>query len=221
MADPKGLIDLVGFVVWPIIVGSIAVGFRREIRAFLSSFPGMAGRIRKAGPLEFDVGDQAKATDASKPKEDIGEALKTEPMPSDPSLLPWIENINELIRRNDLTNAPDLQQRLVWTLAWNMRLNEFNNTSKLIFGTQIAALKEIANSGGLTAEALKTIHEEHELRVHEDGKDAPLGFLNWIGFLRDQRLVSMDSQGRYAITPIGVGFLHYATADHVTEARVY
>lgn len=217
MADPKGLIDLVEAIAWPALFGGLAIGFRTPIKSFLGSFQSIAGRIKKAGPLEFEsIGDQARAAGQVKPKEEEGKVLKTE---TDPSLRPWIENINEQIRRNNL-NVSDLQEQLVQSLAWNLRHNEFNNTAKLIFGTQVAALKEISNSGGLSAEALQTIHAEHSERVIARG-DIPLDFLKWIGFLRDRRLVVMDERGRYQIAPLGVAFLQYAASEQLTEARLF
>lgn len=222
MGDANAIIDIVKYVAWPIVVSGIAIGFRCQIGSFLSSFSGIADRIKKAGPLEFStISDQTKPRENTKAKEETQEALGAEPQADDQSLGPWIDYVNGLISQNNLKDAPDLQERLVWTLAWNLRHNDFNGIAKIIFGTQIAALREITNSGGLTAEALRTFHTLHEEKVYKEGQNTPLDFWNWIALLRNQQLVVMDERGRYAITPIGLSFLKFAAADNVTEAQLF
>ncbi|MBI1383393.1 MAG: hypothetical protein GC150_00580 [Rhizobiales bacterium] len=224
MAVVNTVVDLIGYLAWPAVVIGIALFFRDEIKSFLSSFSGMAGRLKKAGPLEFQdpVGHQGVVVEVSQKKEDVGKALETDPLPDDPTLRPWIEPIQELIQRKNLSNAPDLKDRLIRELAWSNRYNDFSNIGRQIFGTQVAALREIAASAALPAEALQRLHAEHEVRVFADGREAnPLDFLSWVAFLRDQRLIAMDEQGRYAITPIGRTFVQFAAANSVTEARLY
>ena len=131
-----------------------------------------------------------------------------------------IEHIEGIIRNNDLVDAPDLNERLIRELAWTVRYRELSDTGRLIFGTQVAALKEIAASGALSAASLEKLHSEHEIRVKDAGiETAPFDFLTWIAFLRDRGLIVRDDQGRYTVTSIGSAFIQFAAANHVTEAR--
>jgi len=181
----------------------------------------MAGRIKKVGPLEFQEAASNQASSASV-EGDIGKALKTEPIVKDPTLEPWMSRIEEQIERNGLKDAPDLKDRLMVQLAWTMRHGEFSGLASNIFGTQVAALKEMDASGPLTMEALQKIYHEHTDRILSDGTHSdPLDFLRWIAFLRDNALITMNDKGQYATTPIGKIFIQFLANSSITEAKMY
>jgi hypothetical protein len=220
----NALMTLLGQLAWPIVFLALGLIFKREIRSIFSAFPDIAERIKKVGPVELQEAISKKfpsdpLTDKSANESPPQQPQLNFPAPppapanNDPALGLWLDNIRKIIAELHLSE-PELRERLIQALAMSSRHHDFLKTANAMYGTQLAALKEIRASGHLSPIALQRLHGEHLARP------APLqksDFLSWIGFLRDTLLIAMDKDGDYKLTPVGNDFLDFVAANGIIE----
>lgn len=223
----NAIVDLVGHTAWPAVALGLGYMYREDLRTLLSAVTGLASRIRRVGPAEFQetaarqVLSNSAREGAQDSKSDGAATLTAEQLLNDPTIKPWLDQINEFLRANNLIDAPDLKERLLAALAQNSRELEFRTIADRIFGTQLAALKEIEASGSLGMSALQELHSEHETRVLLADSGHALDLLSWIGFLRDTHLISLDESSHYKLTEKGRLFVRFANANGVNETRPF
>lgn len=223
----NAIVELIGHTAWPFVVLSVSYLYREDIKTFLATVTGLAGRIRRVGPAEFQ--ETATRQVFSSPAEE-GEqdrrghgptTLAPEKLLNDPTVKPWLDQITEFLQANNLTDAPDLKDRLLAALALNSRELEFRTIADRIFGTQVAALKEIEVSGSLGMSALQNLHSEHETRVLLSDSGRALDILTWIAFLRDSQLIALNENSQYKLTAKGRLFLRFASTNGINETRLF
>jgi hypothetical protein len=199
------------------MIGIVAYLFRHQVVAMLGAVTGLAGRIHKAGPVEFQPLAQQQQQPSQLAKE--GERRASAPLQRHPLVVPFENHLRRNIKQQHLDQEPDFQDRLIYDLAEAIRTAQGETAGRLIFGTQLAALKQLDTDGTMTPAALNTLYEQHVHIAKEAGIDEPLSFLEWISFLTSRSLVRIDDDGRYAITDVGRSFLQYLGLIEVTEAK--
>lgn len=115
---------------------------------------------------------------------------------------------------------PPATQRawLIHGFAFAQRLAVFEQALRLIFGTQISALRHLsASTVPLTRAALQNIYESHVEKVTAAGL-TPVDFDSWVGFLLQRMLIFATPNGDYQATEVGRQFLHYADNLPINEA---
>jgi hypothetical protein len=176
-------------------------------------------RTTKAGPVEFAPASTQQQAAAAEHGSD--KPLITEAPPSDPSLAPWQADVEEAVRRENTQDKDELIGKLIISVALARRASDFNVAARLIFGSQIAALRTLASSpDGLTLEDLRPIYTEHQTRLLIAGSNEIPDILQWISFLLGQRLVAMRN-GHYHITEAAKVFLAFLNSIGMSEAKAY
>lgn len=131
----------------------------------------------------------------------------------DPTMEVWINAVGAEID----TATPQTKQHLVEyiTLAYATarRASVFERDARLIFGSQVRAMKKMVEVGPCTEGILSEYLDQH---VKSSDGTVYTSIPAWIQFLRDERFVSMD-QARYDITDVGRSFLDFATNNNLTD----
>lgn len=125
----------------------------------------------------------------------------------------WLTKLEQEITANGYF-GDGLQARLKWALAISIKNALFERVSRLIFGTQISALRRLSTCDGMTDSELKGIHEEHVKRVGNLAAD----FVAWSGFLQSNDLVVYDNF-KLKITEVGRLYLEFAKSIGVDEQK--
>jgi hypothetical protein len=222
----KFIVDMVGHLAWPTLIAGFLFIFRDPLKSLLNAFSGLALRVTKVGPAEFQgptINQQPDPETGLSLQKSSSEqkALAASPLPDDPDLEPWVDNVRQIISDNGLEHAADLEARLIRALALSSRHCDFEMIARTIFGTQLAAIKELDKSGPLSATAFQDLHSEHETRVLSESQGKPLSSLVWLGFLRDNKLARLTNDGKYELTNTGRLFLQFAGSIGLTEQRVF
>ena len=189
---------------WPMVTLLLVLLFRGTVTLLLQRMI----RLNKDG-VEFSSPQQPEKTDARDKIE-----LNGSSQISDSTILPWLEKLNEEIRVSSF-EGEELANRLKAALAANIRNALFERVSRLVFGTQLLALRRMASSGGLTTDELKEIYNEHVNRLGDGIKS---DYVAWVGFLEGNELVKYEAT-KLTLTPIGVLYLEFAKSIGISEAK--
>jgi hypothetical protein len=213
----QNFVTLVGHIAWPAVIIFLVWRFFPEMKSALSSVPTLAGRINKAGFVEFQplAQQQQQQQPAEFGKE--REQSTSSTLQRHRLVVPFEAHIRQNIKDQKLDGDPDFQDRLIYNLAEAVRTAQGESTTRQIFGTQLAALKQLAN-GPMTVAALKTLYDQHVQLAKEVGIAEPLSFLQWVSFLTSRSLAQIADDGRYAITDVGRSYLEYVEGLGVTES---
>ena len=207
-------LNLIKELKWVVGIAVIIWYFRLPLTNLINALSHLAGRTTKVGPVEFHQGKPST--------KELERKLQESNTNEDPTLDLYVTKVREEVKELKLTDLNEVNERLVFGLAQTYRHIDYRSIARPIFGTQIAALKEIvASVDGVPQAALEKIHEDHEIRILGTTKGDPLDFLSWIGFLRDNGLVSMNSAGRYSATDQGRTFVKFAAHDGVSESKPF
>jgi hypothetical protein len=215
---------------WPIVVCLIVFYFREQIKDFSKRVVeiGLTGAKAVAPPTQIthplsEVGDSAAflGTVENRP---TGSGFSL-PVP-DPAVAEVertvLENIEQLKARGiDTDNLSKEEQKNLFVREYAILLLrcKFQFIGSQIFGTQMALLRRLDSSPPQSQDALVPIFEDHKKRLAEAGIAFVPDFYSWIGFLLSTKLVTVNSDGFYSITPFGKLFLNvYAPASKLTEA---
>ena len=202
-------VDLLKQIAWPTAAVVIALLFRGELRALLP-------KLRRVGPtgLEFEVErQQIRATTVTAPGE-----LKELPGLSRTHAMARVERLLHDGLRQSTTKPEDREDLLVRLLAQSHLETFFEQTYRLIFGSQISALKCL-NQGIKASEADAKAYFESLKELHPEVYQH-YGYEQWLGFLLGRDLI-MRSDGTFEITDIGRDFLFYLTAKGLPENKPF
>jgi len=205
-------VTLVGYLVWPALIFYVVWKFESEIRAALTSVPNLANRLNKAGIIEFQplAIQQVQELEVHQ--------IETLAWSRDALVVPYEDHLLRHLRSTGIDRQPDYTERLIYSMAEFARVAQGEIVARTIFGTQIAALKQM-NSAPLTPEALKVFHDRHIHKVTDDDRgQEPLTFDQWLYFFTVRELAEVSDDGRYAATPTAASLLRYLEAREVSEA---
>jgi hypothetical protein len=136
---------------------------------------------------------------------------------SDPELDLWEKPIRREIEKRGLVTSDGLTEQLISALAQANRRADFENVARVIFGTQIGALKQLNSLGPLPESTLKKWFKEHKKRAKENAFG---DFKQWMRYLLDLPLVTMRN-GEFEISRYGRQVLDFLFNSNITEDRGY
>lgn len=198
-------VELPGTIIWPAVILLIGSSHRDQVRDFL-------GRLIKLGPTGAEAVPPLQGTPRS--VEVITNAATqgiTLPLaPADVVISQIEQDIVETLKQRsidiDKLSADDKKALFLREYANLVRNYHFDMIASQIFGTQVAALRQLDSSPSQPRGALEPIFEEYVRKIKE--KDIPpIDFLGWIAFLLNTKLVATDVKGNYLITQMGKQFL--------------
>lgn len=200
-------VDLLKQLAWPIAAVIIAFLFRGEFRTLLP-------KLRRVGPtgLEFEV-ERQRAAPVVAPGQ-----LKELPGISRTQAMAHIERLLHDSLHQSTTKQEDREDLLVRLLAQSRLETLFEQTYRLIFGSQISALK-LLNQGIRASDADARAHFEHQKELNPEVYEH-YGYEQWLGFLLGRDLI-MQSKDTFEITDIGRDFLLYLTAKGLSENKPF
>lgn len=222
MADSQGsLIDpwhvlldhpvAVACVVVSLAALLIVILLRGPITRVIDSLARRGGRL--PGGIELNPADSAqKQTDALQATEEG----RTFDRVTQALLGPVIEERTRSIE-TDLRALPaaEEQRRALLVLAAREQIvSEFHRLYRVIYGSQITALKGSNIVGAVSRAALQDTYTSAAARDPEFFKVVP--FDHWLGFLIAQLLLREDG-GRYHITNRGQLFLHFLVQEGLSD----
>lgn len=135
---------------------------------------------------------------------------------------PLFDPIEEDARTRITQNVPDPKFHLDWALrlfstAAIQRDNE--QTYRLIFGSQIKALKAIAHHAGFGPKTLIVEGYNDARKAFPDAYE-DFDFDKWFGFLLSRQLVAQPNEETVALTARGYAFLSFMAVTGVPEDKL-
>jgi hypothetical protein len=218
---------------WPVAVLVLALYFRKPLTALLNRIDLFKGPgIEVSAPIGSASKQKIEAEKV--PDEDqlaIGVPTQHElPLPEglqerqhavrtyggdDHILLLQMTLIKEQLAELRLAlDSEETAQILIRHLAATQLLYKAERVYRLIFGSQIAALRFLNENGQQPAESLRPMFERARSRSPKFYGEYP--FEEWIGFLVGQHTVTpLNGSNRYDISVFGVEFLRWMTTTSV------
>ena len=223
---------------WPVVLGVIAVTYRKQLENFLGRVveigPGGAKAvpppIQQTAPTVFAATGETGAfavtgNTANAKLTGTGEGPPAHSGFSLPPPDPVVAHAERAILQNlkergiDNLNVDDQKKLFVREYAQLQINSQYQAIGLQIYGTQIALLRHLDNSPPQSPAALIPIFEDHKKRVAQAGIKSAPDFYSWIAFMLNTKLVAVNGDGLYSITPLGKQFLNvYAPAAKLTEA---
>jgi hypothetical protein len=133
----------------------------------------------------------------------------------DASLRHFYDAIDADIARYNLAGAA-LVDLLKYSLAQAMRTANFEMIGRLIFGTQLSALRSLQVGNG-TREQFQPLYEEHVRKAKEENLK-PFDYQMWLNFLQSRFLLIVENDS-YLITAVGRNFLAWAYSVSMNESN--
>ncbi|GJD65790.1 hypothetical protein [Methylobacterium frigidaeris] len=223
--DPHAQLALV------IVAGLLAFAglFRPEVRKKLGdlralTFPGGSADLT-GGEAAAQIEAQKQAPEAEKlpvPAPELGAVLPDLPPPS--GVYGPIEA--DLRRRIEMIAPGSLDAQMAWAVRVAVAAQverDHEATYRLIFGSQIAALKELNVRGILTIAQAKEVYNLTAVRNYPD-VFKPETFEAWGDYLLTRGLVAVERQPvdddtKAILTPLGKDFLMFVTGRGLTEHK--
>jgi hypothetical protein len=197
-----------------IIVGSIAfvvvvLMLRGPLSRAIDSLARRGGKLPGGIELNAEVVAQAgapQATAQSPTLDTLTQAL----------LGPVIEErVRELDANLRKTHKEDEQRRTLLVLAVRERINaEFERVYRIIYGSQITAVKGANTAGTLSRAALESTYNSAVSR--DTAFYEQISFEQWVNFLLAQLLLRQDGD-RFQITNRGQLFLHFMVEQGLSD----
>jgi hypothetical protein len=180
--------------------------FQAQLAGFLSRVTSIGREGLKAAPA---VANQQNQADPNKEAQDVLKALDS------PMLLEQEQAIRTQLEKQGIQNAGEKVDLLVRYLAICQLVVTFEETYRLIFGSQIYILKRVNESKVLK----RSVVEEH---FRHTQKLFP-AFTDWdadryMSFLLTFHLLQYQNE-QYAITPFGIEFLTWMARVGAAENK--
>jgi len=243
------LVETPAAIAWPVVVWLIWRTHRDQVRDFLirlirigptgaeavppqqQAAPSIEGTLAIPGIASGEafgvsrVEGRIVATEASDTASMVGHVAtpRTSPkQPIDIVLNDVEENIRKYLKQTGQDNLTQDQQKDLFVTEYAKLLINFHfyMISRQIFGTQMAALRQLANSPPQSKRALEPIFEQHIQKTRERGL-TPIDFSSWIAFLLNTKLISVDKDGNYVITEMGKQFLEMYSVTTNETTRLF
>jgi hypothetical protein len=137
-----------------------------------------------------------------------------------PLILQQEDRIRSDLHRLSLSQKPvDPPPLLVENLATAQLLLSAEQTYRVIFGSQINALKHLNIAYFVTRSQIKDFYDSASLQFPQ--LYSKYTFDQYIGFLEARGLITSDDCGRYSITPAGQAFLQWLSANRISETKPF
>lgn len=140
---------------WPLVVLLLLLFFRRAVWDLSTALVNVSQRVRRLGDIDFQEQEPGQVVAAP----DAAEAALADVVDNDPDLQPWMENAEQILQQANIP-ANQVRARLIRAWAFANRARSFDDIGRVIFRTQVAALRRIAQSG-VDGRGLRRFHREH------------------------------------------------------------
>lgn len=212
-------VQLAGHLAWPTAAMVIRWLFRTQLTELFKRIRSaeLFGVKNEFGPAELTQGQQSQ-TIKTLPEQSFS-TFKSPP--SDDDVLTPMDSFH----RNALeTEVQDPALRESWAIRmWsNAELQRRHEaTYRLIFGSQIAALKALQLWGDGRAERFEPFYKAAAANPEFKEFYDTYTWESWANFMLRTGYVEeiSDSEDHVRITPLGKNFLHWLIANRVTEAK--
>lgn len=213
------VIPILKLIVWPVLIASVIVFFRKEIRAKLKQVTTVKGGEHVAVEFSPDVREQQKASAPNPSAPGItGNNEEFEKLKAQAATSLIVKNLaDEILQNLGKTNLTDPQKMELGALTVAaLRIDGFFwRAYTLIFGTQITLLQEL-NSRNLS---------EQEIQTYFNGVKArfPEAYASWthqtyLEFLKNFALIQIVG-GICTITEHGREFLVWMAKNQVSPNK--
>lgn len=203
---------------WPIVILIIVIVF---LLLFQRNIRGLIDRTRSVklpGGFHAEGAEPTQQQLTAKPEL---ETLATEELGS-PMNEALYESLESNLRRQIIASVPDRKYHFDWALrafaiAAVQHRHEFRY--RLIFGSQIKALKAAVQSGGtLQDPRMKEFYDQAALNFPE--AYANFSFAQWRSFFTHQQLATEVSDGDLKLTPEAYSFMSFLATSGVTDEKL-
>lgn len=205
------------FMAWPVIVLLLVAVFLLLFRPQIGRLIDRMSSVKLPG-FQAEGPDQAKAEQQSLPPSHamvgVEERLGT------PHLDDVLSPIEKETARQIEASVRDPNDRLPWALRLysNARIHHEHEISRrLIFGSQLRALRQISQYGGsVSMSEIKAMYREAKAAKIEQYEN--FSFEQWRDFLPSRGLLAVEAE-RVTITLLGRNFLAYLAAQGITDPQ--
>lgn len=206
-------VELVKAVAWPIVVVIVALGFKPNL---IATFPALLRR-----KLAFKVAGFEATIDAAEQLQASAENPATEKLPQRAELDPsprLAVNLIETRLRSDVeaVDATRKEAILLRALAISRLEGSHEFIYNRIFGSQIAGLKRLNESGHATVDDAREFFRPYAEQFPQVYSN--YGFDGWLGFLRSNGLIQQNNN-ILEINDFGRDFLIYLTERRLSESK--
>jgi|GEM_PF-1160826 len=218
------VLDALATASWPIAIGISLFAFRKPITGLLSRMRKLNSFGNEAEFLPLEAASDQKAEKSNVPQLPANNAGA---LPANPPPEPVYDVFDANARQILEAHFPnDQDQQLAWAIRMRSisEANRIHETNyRLVFGSQIAALKALNTVGRARAEEFRPFFEKAATNpdwqfIHE-GRT----FEEWGQFLIDAgyvHLVEGTDPELVQITPFGQQFLVWMTTARVIETKI-
>jgi len=198
-------------VIWPL---TALVAFAVFILLFRAPIVNVIQRIRSIKKDGIETGPISSQSEVPAPK-DAEALLRTF---ESPMLLEAEESVRSELKRRGLDCSPPAVEVLVRHLVRAQIQAAFEQVYRLIFGSQIALLKEANTNLGISFEAAKAVYAAAGAQHPELLQT--ISYQDYIGFMLNQKLV-LESNGSYRSTVRGQTFLEWLVRNQLPEKKAF
>lgn len=218
------VLDTLAAVSWPVAIGFALYGFRKPITDLLTRMRkfNSFGSEAEFHPVETSPTQRAEGKDNANLPISYHENLPALPPPD-----PVFDTLDEFAKTTLETHFPDSQSQ---QLAWAIRMRSISEANRihesnyrLIYGSQIAALKALNLSGTAKADDFRPFFQ----RASDNPEWQPIyegkTFADWGQFLVDAGYVALIENSDpelVRITPFGQQFLVWMTTARAGENKL-
>jgi hypothetical protein len=205
-------VSIARIAAWPLVIALIAWWQRDTFRKFLESLPRRPVTVKGPGGWEATVGAAEQLQEARKPP--IEAAIQT----AAPAARPAVADLEGRLRAQLVGDQAQQTGVLLRELAETRVRAGHESIYRLIFGSQIQALKQLDLRGTATVQEARQYYD-NLIPLHPDlYPNYP--FESWLNFLVAMLLVQRDGD-LLSTTIYGHDFLMYLTANRISEAKPF
>lgn len=211
MSGLAAVVEIIKAVVWPVAAIIIAYVFKADVH-------GLIPRLRRAGPtgVEFDPADAQKTSTVEITTTEPGKLKEFPGMMRTPAIARVERQLYAGLAARKDVKPEEREALLVRLLAQSQLEAAFERIYNLIFGSQIAGLRELNTRGRVTGNEAREFFKGVKSRFADFYKG--YSFEAWLGFLVSNGLVVRD-QDILQITDLGRDFLIYLTGRRLPENK--
>ena len=201
------LVEFLVPLAWPAVAVFVAWWFKDPIA-------GLIPRIRSLGKEGLQL-SEAPAQPAS-PPEPADFPDRVVPLPTRPDLALWEDSVRKGLLRRGLADSPNSNDWLIRFGAGALKSLWLEKTARLIYGTQIGALKQLRDKGPQTEQELTPWFKEHRKRNPGGLMQRP--FSNWMDFLLKSDLAILE-EDKYCKGPLTDELLDFLDSSKIDETK--
>jgi hypothetical protein len=198
-------------IAWPLAAVSAFLIFLLLFRGPIAALIQRVRSIKRDGIETGPITPQSEA-----PNPDAADALMRSF--ESPMLLEAEKAIRGELKRRGLDCSPPAVDVLIRHLARAQMQAAFESLYRVVFGSQLALLREANTGVGISFEAAKALYVSVSAQNPEFFKG--YSYSDYIGFMLNQQLV-LESNGAYRSTIRGQTFLEWMVRCQLTEKKAF